>query len=162
MISSYRKPQGGKLPNQLLPRTRRRGAAGGDRRRDAGRAHPAGHAPPTWRGGARYGCHSHQDTGTQTTDQHFTCVTLPNHALPLAHFGAYPAYMTAAWCEPTTIMLVREVGAPSNTTRRPSMQLLVAGKAHRRSGTFHSTHIDWSEQREASYLMAYTSNHALG
>jgi hypothetical protein len=38
-------------------------------------------------------------------------------------------------------MLAREVGAPNNTTRRFSMHLLVAAKAHHRSGAFHSRHI---------------------
>jgi hypothetical protein len=43
-----------KCSDQLLSRARRRGASGGGRRRGAGRAHPAGHTPPTaWRGGAR-------------------------------------------------------------------------------------------------------------
>jgi hypothetical protein len=35
----------------------------------------------------------------------------------------------------------REVGAPNNTTRRPTMHMLVAGKAHHRSGTSHIRHI---------------------
>jgi hypothetical protein len=56
------------------------------------------------------------------------CDTLPNHVLPLARFGAPPAYVTAAWCGPTTLMLAREVGGPNNAIRRPSMYLcLVAG-----------------------------------
>jgi hypothetical protein len=55
MISSYRKPQrdlyhtgrwgANRQPSQLLPRARRRGASGGDRRRGVGRAHPVGYAP---------------------------------------------------------------------------------------------------------------------
>ena len=50
--------------------------------------------------------------------------------LPLARFGAFPAYVTAAWCGLTAIVLAREgVGARNS--------LLVAAKAHCRSGTSH-------------------------
>jgi hypothetical protein len=73
------------------------------------------------------------------------CDALPNHVLPLARFGASPTCVAAAWCGPITIMLAREVGAPNNTTRRPSMNLLVAAKAHHRPGTFHSRHIGVSK-----------------
>jgi hypothetical protein len=43
------------------------------------------------------------------------------------------------------------------------MHLLVAGKAHPCSQARRLPQLPhWSEQRTASYLMAYTSNHALG
>ena len=53
--------------------------------------------------------------------------------------------MTAAWCGPITMMLAREVGALNITTWRFAMHMLVAGKAHHRSGTFHSRHIGVSK-----------------
>jgi hypothetical protein len=41
---------------------------------------------------------------------------LPNHVLPLAHFGAISdVAVTAAWCGPITTMLAREAGAPNIT-----------------------------------------------
>ena len=48
-------------------------------------------------------------------------------AIPLARFGVPPAYVTAAWCGPTTLVLAREVGAPSNKIRRPGMYMCVGG-----------------------------------
>ena len=81
----------------------------------------AGHAPQL--GAAGRG--SHQDTETQTITS--TCDALPNHVLPLARFGAPPAYVTAAWCGPTTIMLAREVEALNNAIRRPATAHLLVG-----------------------------------
>jgi hypothetical protein len=34
----------------------------------------------------------------RNSDQFATVNALPNHVLPLAHFGASPACVTAAWC----------------------------------------------------------------
>jgi hypothetical protein len=48
-----------------------------------------------------------------------SCEPLPNHVLPLAHFGAiFDVYDggVRGRCGPITIMLAREVGAPSITT----------------------------------------------
>jgi hypothetical protein len=112
-------------------------AAGVARRRGVGRAHPTAlPPPPTWRGGARY-----PPRPTQKLRPISNYDTLLSHVLPLARFGAPSTYVTTAWCGPITIMLAREVGAPNNTTRRFSMHLLVAAKAHHRSGAFHSRHI---------------------
>jgi hypothetical protein len=49
--------------------------------------------------------------------------------------------VAVAWCGPITIVLAREVEAINNPIRRFSMHLVVAAKAHRRSGAFHSRHI---------------------
>jgi hypothetical protein len=118
----------------LLPRARRRGASGGGRRRGVGRAHPAGQTPQLGAArGARY------SPRHRTSDQHFPvnpcrtmCSRWPTSELP-------PACVTTAWCGPTTMVLAREVGALNNATWRFTMHLLVAGKAHHRPGTFHSS-----------------------
>ena len=45
------------------------------------------------------------------------CEPLPNHVLPLAHFGAISDVCDGGvWCGPITIMLAREVGALNITT----------------------------------------------
>jgi hypothetical protein len=127
-------------PNGLLPRARRRGTSGGDRRRGVGRAHPAGHAPQ-----GRLARRGEIATKTQELRPISNCDALPNHVLRLARFGASPTCATARRCGadrgPITMVLAREVGAPNSTTRRPSMHLVVAAKAHHRSGTSHSRHI---------------------
>jgi hypothetical protein len=76
--------------------------------------------------------------------------------LPLAHFGATSdvfALTAAAWCGTITIM---GAGEGSRSTQQYDlkahhaslvMHLLVAGKAHHRSGTFHSRHIGVSKGR---------------
>jgi hypothetical protein len=88
-----------KLPNQLLPRARRRGASGGDRRERGVRAPPAGQPNLARRGEIA--------TKTQKLTPIFNCETLPKHVHPLARFGAPPTYVTAAWCEPIAIILAR-------------------------------------------------------
>jgi hypothetical protein len=124
-------------------------ASGGGRRRGVGRAHPAGQTPQLCAAGRD----SHQ-ARHRNSDQHFLvspyrtmCSRWPTSELS-------PTCVTAAWCGPITIMLAREVGAPNITTWRFTMHLLVAGKAHHRSGTFHSRHIGVSKGRLHSYLMA--------
>jgi hypothetical protein len=116
-----------------------RSASGGGRRRGVGRAHPAGHAPQGTCLARRGEIATNQDTDPDQLFPVNPCRTMcsrwPTSELP-------PTCVTAAWCGPTTIMLAREVGAPSSTTwRRPAVHLLVAGKAHHRPGTFDSRHI---------------------
>jgi hypothetical protein len=69
--------------------------------------------------------------------------TQPNHVLPLAHFGAISDV-----CDGGAVRTdhhnagERSVGALNNTTWGPTMHMLVVdGKAHHRSGNFHSRHI---------------------
>jgi hypothetical protein len=120
-------------PNQLLPRARRRGASGG------------GQLMPRASRGVRSPSDLARRGEVATKTQKFrpisNCDTLPNrHVLLLARFGAPPTYVAVAWCGPIDMMLAREVGAPSNTTRGSfSMHLLVAAKAH------HSRHIGVSK-----------------
>jgi hypothetical protein len=45
------------------------------------------------------------------------------------------------------MVLAREVGALNITTWRFTMHLLVAGKAHHRSGAFHSRHIGVGKEK---------------
>jgi hypothetical protein len=131
-------------PIGLLPRACRRGrASGGGRRRGVDRAHPAGQSLPLGAAGRD----SHQDTGTQTS----TFCEYPAEPYAPAPAGPLrselpPTCVTAAWCVPIAMVLAREVGAPSNMTWGFTMHLLVTGKAHHRSGTFHSRHT-------ASYLI---------
>jgi hypothetical protein len=49
--------------------------------------------------------------------------TQPNHVLPLAHFGAIPGVHDGGVVRgPIAMMLVREAGAPNNTTWRFAMR----------------------------------------
>jgi hypothetical protein len=84
-------------------------------------------------------------TKTQELRPISNCDALPNHVLLLPRFGAPPTCVAAALCGSITMMLAREVGALKNTTRRFSMHLMVAGKPHHSSGTFHSHHIGVSK-----------------
>jgi hypothetical protein len=71
--------------------------------------------------------------------------TQPHRVLPLAHFGAISGVCNGgvAWtdhhgaCEKS-----------GSTQQRSTMHLLlVAGKAHHRSGTFHSRHIGVGKEK---------------
>jgi hypothetical protein len=128
----------------LLPRARRRCASGGGRRRGVDRAHLAGQTPQLGAAGRD----SHQDTETQ--DQHFLvdpcramCSRWPTSELPPTcgcDGGVVQTdHHNAGERSGSTQHQLRPEGSP------PSMHLLVAGKAHHKSGTFHSRHIGVSK-----------------
>jgi hypothetical protein len=124
------------------PRACRRGARG--RRRGGDLAHPAGKPPQL---GAAGRDSKQIKKRPRNSDQHFPvnpcrtmCSRWPTSELP-------PTCVTAAWCGPITMVLAREVGAPNNTTWRPTMHLLVAGSQARHLP--QPPH--WSEQRKASF-----------
>jgi hypothetical protein len=53
-------------------------------------------------------------TKTQELRPALSCEPLSNHVLlPLAHFGAISDVCDGAWCGPITMVLAREVGAPT-------------------------------------------------
>jgi hypothetical protein len=145
MIASYRKPQCDAKPfgiERLYTQTSScHGPGGGAPALPAGigggvagRAHPAGHAPQLGAAGRD----SHQYTRTQTDFE----PRAPAGPLWSLLSDVYDSGVAGAcWFGPITMVLAREVGAQSNTTRRFSMHLLVAAKAHHRPGALHSRHI---------------------
>jgi hypothetical protein len=134
-----------KVPN-WAPASCHNPPAGRQRRGSAGGCRPSasrGTNPPTWRAGGIA-------TKTQKLRPALSCEPLPNHVLPLAYFGAisdvYDSGVVRTDHHGAGERRGREVGAPNITTWRFTMHMLVAGKAHHRSGyTFHSRHIGVSK-----------------
>jgi hypothetical protein len=135
-------------PATATRRARRRGASGGGRRRVPTERIPPprgrrARAPPL--GAAGRG--SHQDTGAQAST--FCEYPAEPCAAPAGPLRSYlsPTCVTAAWCGPITIANAGERSGWEHPAihdleaHHACMHLLVAGKAHHRSGTFHSRHI---------------------
>jgi hypothetical protein len=77
---------------------------------------------------------------------------MPNHVLPLSHFGASPTYVTAAWCGPTTMVLAREERRGSTQQYDPKAQHASVGGGcclkpitDQAPSAFHSRHIGVSK-----------------